>query len=209
MDNNMNYPRRNDIDDAGFLAALTDTLNKKYKTGENKIYVSGISNGGMIAYKFACEYPDKVAGLGIVSANIHKNFISNCDSLFQSTPLITFNGTKDPIMPYEGGAVRITGLKWAEVESVDKSLSFINRKNQCSKVDTTKLPDINKEDDSRVLKIVYKNCKNNDPIHFYKIIDGGHAWPGGWQYLSKWVIGDMNRDIDASDRMVEFFGINH
>src|SRR5687767_8792281 len=57
----------NDVDDVGFIRSLLDTLEKKLCVDTKRVFVMGLSNGGYLAYRVACELSDRVAAIGSVT----------------------------------------------------------------------------------------------------------------------------------------------
>jgi polyhydroxybutyrate depolymerase len=49
------------------------------------------------------------------------------------------------------------------------------------------------------------NGRDNSEVILYTIKGGGHTWPGGYQYLGKWIIGRTCRDMNATEVIWEFF----
>ena len=56
----------NNVDDVVFFPALIDKLEHDYAVEPKRIFVTGISNGGMMSYRLACELADKVAAIAPV-----------------------------------------------------------------------------------------------------------------------------------------------
>ncbi|MBK9529210.1 MAG: hypothetical protein IPO41_13055 [Acidobacteria bacterium] len=51
------------IDDVDFISTLLDTIESKYKIDKNRIYASGLSNGGMMSYRLAAELSNRIAAI--------------------------------------------------------------------------------------------------------------------------------------------------
>ncbi len=51
----------------------------------------------------------------------------------------------------------------------------------------------------------YAPCAQGTEVILYTIEGGGHAWPGGTQYLPRILIGPVSRDIDATQVIWQFF----
>jgi polyhydroxybutyrate depolymerase len=64
------YALEHNVDDVGFLIALIDSLNKQYAIDPNRVYVTGMSNGAMMAYRTGAELADKIAGIAPVAGTI-------------------------------------------------------------------------------------------------------------------------------------------
>jgi polyhydroxybutyrate depolymerase len=69
----------------------------------------------------------------------------------------------------------------------------------------TLLPDKDPDDGTRVYRIEYQSNSSNAKVVLYRIEGGGHTWPGGWQYLGKWIIGKTSNDINGCNEIWDFF----
>lgn len=195
------------IDDVGFILEIIKKLSKSYPVDSNRIFTSGMSNGGFMSSRLLCEHPDTFRGGAIVTATIPVGYIQHCKP---QTPVavIVINGTDDPIVPYEGGDIRLFkfGKKRGEIVSTDDYLKFLQNKNGCSeKVKTVELPDKQKEDGTTVSLTTYTSCSGDGALKLFKIKGGGHTWPGGRQYLPKKRIGNTSYEINACDEIWSFF----
>ncbi|TDD64918.1 hypothetical protein E1293_40925 [Actinomadura darangshiensis] len=90
-----------DIDDVGFLTKLIDKLTGAGLADPKRVYVTGFSNGAGMAYRMACEKPDKVAGIGVVEGAL----VTECDPGRPVSAMI-FHGTADRNVPFNGGGDR-------------------------------------------------------------------------------------------------------
>lgn len=98
------------IDDVGFMRAIVGTLAAEQRIDLQRVYAFGYSNGGAMALRLAAEAPDLVAGVIVVSGNVPTP--DNRDWKVQPgrTAVVLVAGTKDPIVPYDGGRVTIFGF---------------------------------------------------------------------------------------------------
>jgi polyhydroxybutyrate depolymerase len=97
--NGSGYALENKIDDVGFFRVLIEWLKNKYAVDPQRIFVTGLSNGGMMTYRLACELADVIAAAGIVSGALA------VDSPAPARPVsaIVFHGTADEHILYNGG----------------------------------------------------------------------------------------------------------
>jgi polyhydroxybutyrate depolymerase len=86
------------VDDVGFLDKLIDTLVKQGVADPRRIFMTGFSNGGGMAYRYACERADKIAGIAVVSGAL----AIGCTPK-RPVSVLAFHGTWDPSVPYNGG----------------------------------------------------------------------------------------------------------
>jgi polyhydroxybutyrate depolymerase len=199
---------RRRIDDVGFFRALIEYLVSKHPIDSNRVFVTGISNGGLMSFRLACSLPDKIRAIAPVTASIPSAILPLCRS--ESTvSLALFNGTDDPLVPYYGGQIMVFRKQRGEVLSTDETIGIWLTKNRCTpEPKVTALPDLTK-DGTRVTKTEYNQCVAGSKVVLYRIEGGGHTWPGGRRYLPVRLIGRTSRDINACDEIWSFFrGLN-
>lgn len=201
------YAREHNIDDVGFFKALITELEKKYPIDPRKVFSSGMSNGGLMSIRLACDMPDEIRAIGALTASIPENLVDMCsEEKPAKSGLLLMNGTEDPIVPFNGGMIKVFGQTRGKVVSTEKTLQVWLAKNGCKDVPKVQeLNDKDPEDGTRVTEYTYDQCSSGAPVVFYKVHGGGHAWPGGWQYLREKRIGRTSRDIDAAEEVWKFF----
>ena len=94
--------RDNDVDDVGFIAALSKQVAQQYQISNERCFLFGLSNGGFMCQRLAVERPELFAATGMIGASMPQSML---DDFSPSMPvsMIFFNGTDDPIVPYSGG----------------------------------------------------------------------------------------------------------
>lgn len=193
---------RENIDDVGFIRALIEDLEKHYRIDPDRIYVAGMSNGAMFAHRVGCELSDIVAAIAPVAGTMPE--VTSADCLPpRPQAVVLFHGTKDAFVPYKGGATRRNGN--GRVLSAEDTARIWAEENSCDLDPVIKILPDTARDGTTVTQISYTNCKEDADVVFYKIIDGGHTWPGGWQYLPKILVGKTTRDINANKIIWAFF----
>lgn len=198
---------RDEIDDVGFISALIDHMIGKYNADPSRIFVTGISNGAIMAYRLACELSDKITAIAPVDGNIPEMLYPGCSP---SCPVsvLAINNVDDPLVPFDGGEiyVRRRKVKLGKILSTEKSIEFWVSRNKCvvSPV-VTEEEDRDPRDGTRVIRKYYGNGIGGTDVVLYEIKGGGHTWPGGIQYKPEAVIGKTSRDIDASEVIWSFF----
>jgi len=193
------------VDDVGFISALIDHLSDELNIDASRIYVTGISNGGMMSHRLGCELSQKIAAIAPVASNIPVNMASIW-APSRPVPVLIINGTDDPLERWDGGEIRLGRNTFGVVLSVADTVKFWVDKDQCSASPTiTQLPDKDPSDGTTVRKEVYGGCQDGAEVVLYAIEGGGHTWPGGLQYLPAVIIGKTSRDFDASEVIWQFF----
>ncbi len=185
------------IDDVKFIDELISYAIKTYNADPERVYVTGISNGGFMTARLACQLNNRIAAVAIVAATLD---IREGYDLERPMPALYMHGTSDPIVDYNGG--KLFGRRvYSQDAVIDKWVAL----NNCDKAPVvTTIPDV-ANDGTRILKEEYVNPNNGLKVVGYTIINGGHTWPGGWQYLPKFIIGKTTKNLNACEEIWAFF----
>lgn len=151
------------IDDVGYLSQLIDDLVANYHVDPAKVYVTGFSNGAMMAYRLACEIPNKIAAIVPISGTLA---VEHCASA-NSVAVLHIHGETDQNVPVAGGegSRSVAGVKHRSVKGTF-DLLLANRK--CDAPEIEQL--------SNVLKNSYR-CSNGADMQLLMVRDSGHVWP--------------------------------
>lgn len=192
-------------DDVSFISDLIDRLSNELNIDAKRVYVTGISNGGMMSHRLGCELSQKIAAIAPVASNIPLNQASVW-SPSRPMPVLIINGTEDPLERWEGGEIRLGKNTYGVVLSVADTVGFWVDKNGCSSSPViTQLSDTDPSDGTTVRTEVYGGCEGSAEVVLYAIEGGGHTWPGGLQYLPESIIGKTSREFNASEIIWQFF----
>ncbi|MBN2077840.1 MAG: hypothetical protein JW838_02670 [Spirochaetes bacterium] len=204
-DDPIDYAHRNNIDDVGFIRALIDAIAARHPVDGKRVFATGISNGGFMCYRLACELGDRIRGVAVVTANHPEGAKERCRPA-RPVSVMILNGTEDPLVPYHGGHVTVLKRKRGAIVSTDETVAFWAGANACSAAPRREaLPDADPGDGTRIERITYRDCGEGTSVILYRIIGGGHTWPGGKPYLSERIVGRVSRDIAACDVIWKFF----
>lgn len=198
---------RENIDDVGFISSVIDTAVNMYGADPGKVFVTGISNGAIMAYRLACELSGRIAAIAPVDGSMPDYFSSGCKP-DNPVSVLAINNTHDPLVPYHGGNIHagITRTFLGRVMSVGDTIDFWVKRNNCSAEPLEEeLPDSDPNDGTRVTKKQYRNDHSATEVVLYTIHGGGHTWPGGLQYLPAAIIGKTCRDFSATEVIWSFF----
>jgi polyhydroxybutyrate depolymerase len=146
--------------DVYFAEQLIADVNSNYNVDLNKVYATGYSNGGMMAYGLACKKADKIAAVGIMSGVMLSDNTCNTN---QYTSIIHFHGTGDDVLPYNGNG---------DFQSVPDIINFWLGHNSIptSSLISTQL------NNGDVQRDVYTGGNGNTAVQLYKMNKGGHVW---------------------------------
>jgi polyhydroxybutyrate depolymerase len=188
-------------DDEGFLRALATRLIEQGVASHRRIFVAGVSGGGMLAMKIACEQSDLFSGAGAFVANMPTDWAASCHPA-QPVAFMLMNGTADPMVPFNGGIAHMPeGPR--DVLSSDATFALFSKAAQCSGQRSETIGDRDRNDGSRVTIDYGVGCRA--PVVYVKVEGGGHTIPGRRLSSSRGLpVGAQNNDLDGARLMWEF-----
>lgn len=186
------YALDRQIDDVAFIRTLIDRLVAQRIADPRRIYITGISNGGMMTYRLACELADRVTGIAPVAGALN----IECRPV-RPVAVVVFHGMADRNVRYEGGRPYQQYDRHPRVDrSVADAVAFWTGRNGCTagRQGTQTGP---------VIREAYTGCRDGADVVLYAIQDGLHAWPGGQR--GAFFLDQPTDAISATEVMLEFF----
>ncbi len=179
-----------DVDDVAFLVAVIDELEAEFGADPDQVFATGISNGGMMAYRLACEAADRVAAVAPVSATL---FVDCSPS--EPVSLLHIHGLADRNVRFEGGR-NTKGIVRQDRPPVLGGIDTFLSADGCGDESTvTEDPPLSTE--------TWSDCDAGTAVELLTIEDGGHSWPGGEQ-LARF-LDEPSDALDASPAIWDFF----
>jgi polyhydroxybutyrate depolymerase len=207
-DGRSDFKLESNSDDVAFLLALRDRLIQDKVADPHQIYLCGISNGGLMALRMACEQGGLFAGVGVVSMNMSAAY--DCYPVI-SVPICFIDGDEDPLVPHGGGDIRLfkRGKSRGKVRSFDDTLAYWARVNHTRPhPEIMDLPVLDPDDPCSIQRLHYESGPGGAEVLAYLVRGGGHAWPGGWKYLPSFLVGRRSTNLNASAALWQFFSRN-
>lgn len=189
------YALKKEIDDVGFIRALIDELSARYPVDARRIYVTGMSNGGMMTHRLGIALGDRIAAIAPVVATV---FGDEPQPLSPVSALM-INGALDDNVPPAGGKPGGRGARaWDDDIQTRPALdqaAFWARADGCAAVPT--------QTDTGTAQRWDFRCPSGREVGLYLVKDNGHAWPGGQAGSKR---GDKPiANFDATDVIWKFF----
>lgn len=182
------------VDDVAFLSDLLDTVIATYNVDEQRIYSTGMSNGGFMSYELACQLSNRITAIASVTGSIDVDHFDFC-APEHLTPVMEIHGTNDMTVPYNGSS---------EFLPIEDVLDYWVAFNGCDPTPViTPVEDIAPGDGSTAEHWVYAGAANGVTVEHFRIENGGHTWPGTIFLLPS--SGSTNKDINASVEIWKFF----
>lgn len=188
------YAMERGTDDVGFVGALVDKLVRNYPIDPRRVYVTGMSNGGMMAHRLGRELSGRIAAIAPVVATV----FGDEKPPAQPVSALMVNGMLDASVPHEGGPPggRFNSA-WDGTPTkpaLDQGAYWAGA-NGCAQP-----PEM--EERGTLLRWRYA-CPAGRAVELYLLKDNGHAWPGGQRGSAR---GDQpSASLNATDRIWEFF----
>jgi polyhydroxybutyrate depolymerase len=195
-----------DVDDVGFLRALVARLEAELGVDPARVYATGMSNGGQMAYRLALEAPELVAAVAPVAAGLPDAANLDCSASGRPVAILIVNGTLDPMNPFAGGRVALYGL-WGDrgtVLSSDASAAWwAGLAGHRAPPERRRYPDASRGDASWAELVTWSDGPGPEVAHLV-VHGGGHTFPHPrWRYPR--FIGPTNHDVDAAGEIWGFF----
>jgi polyhydroxybutyrate depolymerase len=184
---------RRGSDDVGFISALIDELVKTQRVDPKRVYVTGISNGGIMAHRIGCELSTKVAGIAPIAGAM---MVNDCRPA-KPIDVIFFHGTADHAVQVEGNFNKKSQPRRA-FPPLETQIDEWRKLNRCP--DEAKVT----YDKGEVECRTYGPCAQDTRVAVCMISGGGHTWPGGKPIMER-RLGHTTSDISANEAMWDFF----
>ena len=194
------YTLPNPHSDIDFVSSLIDALLEEYNINPARIYAMGYSNGGGFAYDLACRLNNKITGVGAVARTMYTESYAEC-TVTHPTPVVTILGTADFNSNYNG--VTYEGTLYYHSSQSTHDL-WIEENGLNPTAEMTAIPDVNAGDNTYVELYQWRDEQNCREVSHYKVIGGGHDWPGTFgnmDIVSHEVIWDHLKAFDLDGRM--------
>ncbi len=202
--------------DLKFIGDVVDDVERSLCIDTRRVYATGLSQGAFMSSAIACEYADRFAAVAPV-AGITAN-IKGCQPA-RPVPIITFHGTADRFVAYDGGlgpaaldlpAPDGSGRKLRDVPgvlnaarspSVPEQLAAWAKRNGCTLTLHTRTI-------AGDVTLLSYPCPKGREVELYRVTGGGHSWPGSAFSASPVVanvVGKTTMSIDATKLIWAFF----
>jgi polyhydroxybutyrate depolymerase len=189
------------VDDVGFIRLIIENLVESRRADPARIYVVGVSRGGLMAYTLACALADRIAAVVPTITGMTEYQRGDCRPA-RPVPLMVVAGTMDRVQPYDGWLLPLGRLL-----SVPETLEYWRAQNGCTKQDEKDIPHREASDRTGVWLFRWTDCRDGARLQLYRINSGGHQVPSFTPNSEQEAknMGRRNRDIETADEMWTFF----
>lgn len=186
------------IDDMAFVRAMLKQIQSEYSIDPKRIYATGVSLGGILSYKLACQMSDTFAAVAPVSASMTT---TDCDPK-SPVAVLHIHAKDDQNIPFTGGRGRHTA-RGNSFPPVTDGLEFWRKENGCQE----KHDEISKAAESECW--AYTGCTSKKPVDLC-MVEGGHQWPGQYKRALFQILAgvEVAKSFPASEKIWDFFEAN-
>lgn len=184
--------RDKNIDDVGFIRKMIVNLEHQLNIDRNKIFATGMSNGGLMAQRLACEMSETFKAIAPVAGT------DNTKSCEPKNPVsvLQIHARNDDHLPFEGGmGAKSLGSAVTNFTAVPESISRWVKRDGCPTVAKRVL------DRPHAYCDAYGPCGGNTTVELCVTDSGGHSWPGASKSRGE----PPSTAINANDVMWDFF----
>ena len=151
----------NDVD---FIETIIELVDNEYFINNERIYSTGMSNGGYMSYHLACN-TNLFAAVASVSGSMTPETYNNC-SPTNATSILQIHGLQDFTVPYNG-------LPWSK--TIPEVMGYWSEYNNCNEDPLSSITDLS--DGSYIYFDSYQNCSNTVGVNLILHSTMGHTWP--------------------------------
>lgn len=190
------YAMTSDSADIAFIGAVIDDVARLRRIDPARIYVTGLSNGGMMTYRIGAALAPRLAAVAVVSGAMFGGEPTPSTPL----PVLIMHGVQDDIVPFKGGMSPMALVARSQARpfrEVAYAVDFWRRADGCADK-----PAVDTQGDVTVE--TYARCLKGGEVVFYRLGSAGHTWPGPVK-----APGGLERarydQIDATEVIWRFF----
>jgi len=191
-------------DDVEFLSKLVEALVEQRIADPGRVYLVGLSNGGYMAYRMACERADLFAAFATLSATVPTSYRTTCKPS-RAVPVLMINGTADMVVPFYGNA--LPGVM--SLYPVMYTAKLFAELNGCANATESPVPSRGMSSGTSVTLVYWSNCRDGSSVVLFRVNNGGHQSPsigsGRETPMAARMLGMRNHDIDAAEEVWAFF----
>lgn len=156
---------RSGVDDVGFLNRVLDQIESSYPIDRARVYVVGVSAGAFMAYRFACQDAERVAGVASVAGAMT---LAECHPA-QPVSEIAIQGTDDPLVPFLGGTIQPEGVASGDAPSTEAVAERWAAVDACPTPPLTTTGQV-------VTTTTWSDCGAGSEVRLVAVTGGGHVW---------------------------------
>lgn len=185
---------RQQVDDVAFIRQLVAQLQQEHAIDPARVFAAGHSNGGILAYRLACEASDVFAAIGVQSSSLE---IDHCRPS-RAVSVIHIHGTADRNVPIDGGRgpSAISGVEFRRPMDGARAVAIADG---CRERPTTHTDRTNPD----ITVTRWTSCDDATEVRFLAVKGASHAWMGHPTAVAR-VVGEPYEKLDSSEVIWSF-----
>ncbi|HTO13406.1 MAG TPA: alpha/beta fold hydrolase [Candidatus Binatia bacterium] len=192
------------VDDVAFALAVLKRLAGDLPLDRTRVYVTGHSNGGMLAYRVAAEASERIAAVASVAGMMAVTRFAPA----RPVPVLHIHSVDDPRALYRGGlGPPFPGTdvrsQHASVEGGLARWMIVDRCSTEPRVAESRRGSADRVGHTAEL-LVYEPCETDAVVAHWKLTGAGHGWPGHASPLPERIMGQDTVIIDAAEEIWKF-----
>ena len=153
-------------DDVDFIESLIDWFGANYNINLDRVYSTGMSNGGFMSYHLACNLSSKIAAIASVTGSMTNQTYNSCNPI-HPTSVLQIHGSSDTTVPYAGNSI---------MKSIPDVMDYWETYNICNSLVVEEVPDTNGDGSTGEVSY-YSQCLVGVEVHLWYLTNFGHSWP--------------------------------
>ncbi len=198
-------PSTNHVDDVDFLLATIANVAARTPVDLRRVYVTGMSNGGMMAYAMAAQASTYIAAIASVAGQVELPDIAPT----RPVPTMEFHSVDDPIAKFVGVQNADPKLVFSVMDGITQWV----KADGCNPVPRTGEPLVGTRRSAGLTAtlVTYSACRAGASVNLWRLTGSGHVWPGApfnTGPRNTWILDGVGRGtqlIDANELMWQFF----
>lgn len=190
------------VDDERFILKLVTRLQERYNIDPSRIYLTGASNGGMMAQLMGCRHGDVFAAIAPVMGSFEKVNAEGCNPS-DTLSVLLIHGTADPIVPYDGGLQ--DGPRSPFYLSAEDNARLWAEAGDCRSDPEVSVVPPEEGQTGEVRLTRYSGCQAGVEVALCTVVGGGHTWPGSTENYGEPLVGPTSYALNASEFIWAFF----
>lgn len=188
---------KKNVDDVDFIRRLIGVVEGEYSIDASRVFIAGHSNGGIMAYRLACELSDVIAAVGLQAGSL------GVDACAPTRPvsLIHIHGTADQNHPINGG-VGTNGISRINFRSAIEGIRTFAAVERVP-LTSSDVPDPKNPD---VVRTTWGPDARGTEVQFVSVRGASHAWMGPMPQsrIGARLTGKQYTRLNASETIWEF-----